>query len=88
MGTHIVWVEASAYVLGRRVSAFFTVSGSTLLRENVFILVLVYPDFLLALEPGEKKLRQEKKVRGIGEKSFQQEKKDFFSCLLGILASG
>ena len=35
-------------------SHFFTVSGSTLLRENVFIRVLVYPDFLLALEPGEK----------------------------------
>ena len=33
---------------------FLTVSGSTLLRENVFIPVLVYPDFLLALEPGEK----------------------------------
>ena len=35
---------------------FFTVSGSTLLRENVFIRVLVDPDFLLALKPGEKKI--------------------------------
>ena len=34
--------------------SFFTVSGSTLLRENVFIRVLVSPDFLLALEAGEK----------------------------------
>ena len=60
---------------------FFTVSGSTLLRENVFILVLVYPDFLLALEPGEKKLRQEKKVRG-RRKKFQAGEKGFFFLLV------
>ena len=36
------------------ITLFFTVSGSTLLRENVFIRVLVSPDFLLALEAGEK----------------------------------
>merc|ERR1711923_451834 len=61
---------------------FFTVSGSTLLRENVFILVLVYPDFLLALEPGEKKLRQEKKVRG-RRKKFQAGEKGFLFLLVG-----
>ena len=65
---------------------FFTVSGSTLLRENVFIPVPVYPDFLLALEPGEKNWGRRKKSEA-GEKSIKQEKKDFFSCLLGILAS-
>ena len=62
-------------------NAFFTVSGSTLLRENVFIRVLVYPDFLLALEPGEKKLRQEKKVRG-RRKKFQAGEKGFFFLLV------
>ena len=62
-------------------SPFFTVSGSTLLRENVFIPVLVYPDFLLALEPGEKKLRQEKKVRG-RKKKFQAGEKGFFFLLV------
>ena len=63
------------------VRPFFTVSGSTLLRENVFILVLVYPDFLLALEPGEKKLRQEKKIRG-RRKKFQAGEKGFFFLLV------
>ena len=52
-----------------------------MLRENVFILVLVYPDFLLALEPGEKKLRQEKKVRG-RRKKFQAGEKGFFFLLV------
>ena len=74
--------------LGQMVDIFFfTVSGSTLLRENVFIRVLVSPDFLLALEAGEKNWSRRKKSEA-GEKSFKQEKKDFFSCLLGILASG
>ena len=70
----------------REKDSFFTVSGSTLLRENVFIWVLVYPDFLVALEPGEKNWGRRKKSEA-GEKSIKQEKKDFFSCLLGILAS-
>ena len=59
-----------------------------MLRENVFILVLVYPDFLLALEPGEKKieagekrLRQEKKIRG-RRKKFQAGDKGFFFLLV------
>ena len=52
-----------------------------MLRENVFILVLVYPDFLLALEPGEKKLRQEKKVRG-RRKKFPAGEKGFFFLLV------
>ena len=56
---------------------FFTVSGFTLLCENVFIWVLVNPDFLLALEPGEKNWGRRKKSEP-GKKSFKQEKKDFF----------
>ena len=79
------WVKIHWYLSDREMS-FFTVSGSTLLRENVFIWVLVYPDFLVALEPGEKNWGRRKKSEA-GEKSIKQEKKDFFSCLLGILAS-
>ena len=56
--------------------SFFTVSGSTLLRENVFILVLVDPDFLLAKRQYTiVKIKQEKKDQA-GEKRTKQEKKE------------